>query len=257
LLELTSVAVSYARVQALQDVSLRVPSAGITTLVGGNGAGKSTTLRTISGLVHPSRGRILLDGTPIETLPPHRIVRLGIAHVPEERKIFPDMTVEENLLLAAFTVGSSAEIRSRLAEVTGLLPILAERRKQWGGTLSGGEQQLLAIGRGLMSRPRLLLLDEPFLGLSPVNVQVVARIIRTLADRGITILLVEQNARMALALAQWGFVLERGRVLAEGSGHELARDPRVLQAFLGAAHGAGAPAECPEKREGGEHGKAR
>lgn len=233
MLELQSVSVLYGRVQALQEVSLQVGDAGITALIGGNGAGKSTTLKTISGLVRPAKGSILLHGRPIAGQPPHRIVRMGVAHVPEERKIFADMTVEENLLLAAFTVPAKAEVRARLTRVYELISILSDRRRQLGGTLSGGEQQLLAIGRGLMAQPQVLLLDEPFLGLSPVNVQVVARIIQTLAERKISILLVEQNARMALAMARWGFVLERGRVVASGSGKDLAKDSRVLQAFLG------------------------
>lgn len=233
MLELQAVTVFYARVQALQEVTLQVAPAGITTLIGANGAGKTTALKAISGLVRPSRGAIRFGGTEITGRPAHQIVRLGVAHVPEERKIFADMTVEENLLLAAFTAPSPAEVRMRLTRVYDLLPLLADRRRQLGGTLSGGEQQLLAIGRGLMAEPRVLLLDEPFLGLSPVNVQAVARIIQTLADRGLSILLVEQNARMALALAQFAFVLERGAVVAHGSGKALAQDPRVLQAFLG------------------------
>jgi branched-chain amino acid transport system ATP-binding protein len=205
----------------------------VTALIGANGAGKSTTLKAISGLVRPAQGTILFQGTSLVGLAPHRVVRLGVAHVPEERKIFPDMTVEENLLLAAFTVTQRTEITKRLMGTYDLLPVLSDRKAQLGGTLSGGEQQLLAIGRGLMAKPKVLLLDEPFLGLSPVNVQTVAQIIRTLADRGIAILLVEQNARMALALATWGFVLERGALVASGTGTDLARDPRVLQAFLG------------------------
>ena len=233
MLELQSVAVRYGRVEALRGVSLQVAAGGVTALIGANGAGKTTVLKAISGLVRPTRGTIFYRGQAIAGSPPHAIVRLGIAHVPEERQIFPDMTVEENLLLAAFTVTARAEIRRRLLEVFELFPVLAERRQQAGGTLSGGEQQLLAIGRGLMAQPQVLLLDEPFLGLSPLNVQVVAGVIRALAERGITILLVEQNARMALALAQRGYVLEQGAVVASGPARELIQDPRVLQAFLG------------------------
>ena len=233
MLELQSVAAQYGRVEALREVSLQVAAGGVTALIGANGAGKSTTLKAISGLVRPTRGTILYRGQAIAGSPPHAIVRLGIAHVPEERKIFPDMTVQENLLLAAFTVTARAEIERRLRETLALFPVLAERRRQAGGTLSGGEQQLLAIGRGLMAQPQVLLLDEPFLGLSPLNVQVVAGVIRALAQRGITILLVEQNARMALALAQRGYVLEQGAVVASGPAAELIQDPRVLQAFLG------------------------
>ncbi len=251
MLELQSLTVRYGRVEALQGVSFRVPPNGVTALIGSNGAGKSTTLKAISGLVRPGQGTMHFQGTSLVGLAPHRIVRLGIAHVPEERKIFPDMTVEENLLLAAFTVTQRGEIGRRLRGVYDLLPVLAERKAQLGGTLSGGEQQLLAIGRGLMARPKVLLLDEPFLGLSPVNVQAVARIIRTLADRGIAILLVEQNARMALVLATWGFVLERGTVVASGSGADLARDPRVLQAFLGGIRSGPSKSEPPEGQASG------
>ena len=245
MLELRSVAAQYGRVEALREVSLQVAAGGVTALIGANGAGKSTTLKAISGLVRPTRGTILYRGQAIAGSPPHAIVRLGIAHVPEERKIFPDMTVQENLLLAAFTVTARAEIERRLREAFALFPVLAERRRQAGGTLSGGEQQLLAIARGLMARPQVLLLDEPFLGLSPLNVQVVAGVIRALAERGITILLVEQNARMALALAQRGYVLEQGAVVASGPARELIQDPRVLQAFLGGIRPEAARAPSP------------
>ncbi len=241
MLELRSVAVDYGRVEALRGVSLRVAAGQVTALIGANGAGKTTTLKAISGLVRPARGAILLGQQPIGGTAAHAIVRLGIAHVPEERKIFPDMTAEENLLLAAFTITGKAEIARRLREVFDLFPVLAERRRQAGGTLSGGEQQLLAIARGLMAQPRLLLLDEPFLGLSPLNVQAVAKVIRALVERGLTLLLVEQNARVALALAGTGYVLERGAVVASGSGTDLARDPRVLQAFLGGIRTPAAP----------------
>jgi branched-chain amino acid transport system ATP-binding protein len=233
-LELESVHVYYGPIHALKGVSLTVERGEIVTLLGANGAGKTTTLRAISGLIRPARGRIALEGRNIAGLPPHEIVKLGVGHVPEGRRIFPRLSVEENLALGAFTITDRQEIRRRLEEVLQLFPRLAERRRQQGGTLSGGEQQMLAIGRALMMQPRIMLLDEPSMGLAPVLVESIFQVIRRLNQQGTTILLVEQNARMALEIAHRGYVLETGSIVLEGPAVDLARDPKVQAAYLGA-----------------------
>lgn len=233
-LELESVHVYYGPIHALRGVSLTVERGEIVTLLGANGAGKTTTLRSISGLIRPARGRIALEGQNIAGLPPHEIVKLGVGHVPEGRRIFPRLSVEENLALGAFTITDRQEIRRRLEEVLQLFPRLAERRRQQGGTLSGGEQQMLAIGRALMMQPRIMLLDEPSMGLAPVLVESIFEVIQRLNQQGTTILLVEQNARMALEVAHRGYVLETGSIVLEGPATELAHDPKVQAAYLGA-----------------------
>ncbi len=235
LLEVERIHVHYGLIQALKGISLTVEAGEIVTLLGANGAGKTSTLRAISGLVRPSAGRILLDGTDITHRRPHEIVELGVGHVPEGRRIFPRLSVEENLRLGAFTVRDRAEIARRRDYVFSLFPRLAERRHQAGGTLSGGEQQMLAIGRALMMQPRILLLDEPSMGLAPVLVESIFEVIQRLNRDGTTILLVEQNARMALEVAHRGYVLETGSIVLSGSAHDLVNDPRVQAAYLGAA----------------------
>ena len=232
MLELRNVNTFYGNIQALRDVNIRINEGEIVTLIGANGAGKSTTLKTISGLLRTRTGEIMFDGQDIRTTAPHRIVGMGLAHVPEGRRVFLSMTVEENLEMGAFTrpvLGVSAS----LADVYQRFPRLQERRRQVAGTLSGGEQQMLAMGRALMSRPRLLMLDEPSMGLAPILVEQVFDIIRELHEAGTTILLVEQNARMALSIADRGYVLETGSVVLEGTGAELMQSDAVKKAYLG------------------------
>lgn len=233
LLDISDLHVHYGVIHALHGISLRVQRGQIVTLIGGNGAGKSTTLRAISGLLRPGRGSILLDGVPIQGEAPHRIVGRGIAHAPEGRGIFPNLTVDENLRLGAFTRSDRAAIRNDREHALELFPRLRERLKQPAGTLSGGEQQMLAIGRAMMARPRLLLLDEPSLGLAPQIVQVIFRIIRTISENGTTILLVEQNAHMALSVAHEAYVLQTGEVIKYGPARQLLADPDVQKAYLG------------------------
>ena len=233
LLELENVHVSYGAIHALKGVSLRVAPGQIVTLIGANGAGKSTTLRAITGLVRPRAGAIRLRGQEIGGLKPHRIVQLGVAMAPEGRRIFPNLTVAENLMMGAYHRTDAARIAADLDRVYRLFPRLYERRRQSGGTLSGGEQQMLAVGRALMSNPRILCLDEPSLGLAPALRQEVFRALAQLHQEGCTLLLVEQNARAALKLAQYAYVLETGRVVLEGPAHELAEDPQVRRAHLG------------------------
>ena len=233
LLEIRDVHVHYNKVAALKGIDMDVPHGSIVTIIGANGAGKSTTLRSISGLVPLSKGEIAFSGKRIDGLAPEKVVSLGIAHVPEGRRVFPDLTVEENLRTGAFLRSDGAEIGKDLDEVFQHFPRLKERRKQWARSLSGGEQQMLAIGRALMSRPKLLILDEPSMGLSPVMVQEIARIVRDIADRGVTVVLVEQNAELALKLARFAYVLETGRVALEGPAHELHDNEHVRRAYLG------------------------
>lgn len=232
MLEVLDLRVTYGAIQALEGVSLRVPAGKIVALLGANGSGKTTTLRAITGLAAPVSGRILFDGREIQGLPSHDIVRLGIAVVPEGRRIFANLTVFENLLLGAYFRGEKETARE-LEWLYETFPRLAERRGQAAGTLSGGEQQMLALGRALMSRPRLLLLDEPSLGLAPLLVREVFQILRRLNQQGVTILLVEQNAHAALQIAHYGYVLETGRLVLEGSGEELLIHPRLKDAYLG------------------------
>jgi branched-chain amino acid transport system ATP-binding protein len=234
LLEIKNVQVHYNKVAALKGINMAVPNSGIVTIIGTNGAGKSTTLRAISGLVRISDGEIHFDGQRIDRLPPEKIVALGIAHVPEGRRVFPDLTVEENLRTGAFLRSDKAAIEADLEDVFTRFPRMKERRRQWARSLSGGEQQMLAIGRALMSRPRMLILDEPSMGLSPVMVQEVARVIRDIVEKGVPVVLVEQNAELALKLARFAYVLETGKVALEGPAHELHDNEHVRQAYLGA-----------------------
>lgn len=233
MLELRNVDTYYGNIQALRGVSLRVNDGEIVTLIGANGAGKSTTLMTICGINRPRQGEIIWNGTPIHELPPHEIVTLGISQVPEGRLIFPDLSVRENLDLGAFLRRDSQGIKEDMDYVFSLFPILAERRRQAGGTLSGGEQQMLAIGRALMAEPRLLLLDEPSLGLAPLLVRSIFETVRAINGRGVTVLLVEQNARAALKLATRGYVLEVGKVVMEDRAENLLADASVREAYLG------------------------
>jgi branched-chain amino acid transport system ATP-binding protein len=233
LLEIRGVHVHYHKVAALKGIDMSVPADGIVTIIGANGAGKSTTLRAISGLVPISTGEILFAGERIDKLPPEKIVALGIAHVPEGRRVSPNLTVEENLRTGAFLRSDKAGIETDLGEVFDHFPRLKERRKQWARSLSGGEQQMLAIGRALMSRPKLLVLDEPSMGLAPVMVQEIARIIREIVGRGVAVVLVEQNAELALKLARFAYVLETGTIALKGPAHELHDNAHVRRAYLG------------------------
>jgi branched-chain amino acid transport system ATP-binding protein len=232
-LELRDVHTYYGRIHALRGVSLEVKSSEVVTLIGSNGAGKTTTLKTIIGTLHPQRGQITLDGGRIDGLPTNRVVRLGIAQSPEGRRIFPRMSVLENLELGAFARHDADGIRTDMDRILGLFPRLRERISQKGGTLSGGEQQMLAIARALMARPRLLLLDEPSMGLSPILVDAIFETIRSISRQGMTILLVEQNARMALQVATRGYVMQTGRIVLHDAAGELLRSDLVRKTYLG------------------------
>jgi branched-chain amino acid transport system ATP-binding protein len=232
-LQIENLHVFYGGIHALKGVSLLVPRGTIVALIGANGAGKSTMLRTVSGLVRPREGRILFEGQDITGESPHRIVEMGIAMVPEGRRIFPNLTVMENLLLGAYTRRDHQGLKKDLEWVFSLFPRLRERTWQKGGTLSGGEQQMLAVARALMSRPRLLMMDEPSLGLAPLLVREIFHIVRELLQSGVTILLIEQNAKAALEIAHYAYVLETGRVTLEGEGKKLLEDERVRKAYLG------------------------
>jgi branched-chain amino acid transport system ATP-binding protein len=234
MLDLTGISVHYGRVRALTEVAIEVRRGEMVTLLGANGAGKTTTLKTISGLLRPSAGQVRFNGQRIDGIASHRIVSLGVAHIPEGRQLFPDMTVIEHLELGALRARDDRRtLRERVAWVFGLFPRLQERQRQLAGTLSGGEQQMLAIGRGLMSAPTLLMLDEPSLGLAPLVVDTLADVIRTLHQEGLTILLVEQNVHLALELADRGYVLETGRVILADRAQDLLENPLVKQAYLG------------------------
>lgn len=233
MLEMRGVDAYYGNIQALRDINLHVDDGEIVSLIGANGAGKSTTLMTICGINRPRKGEILWNGKEIQSLQPHEIVRLGISQVPEGRLIFPDLSVEENLDLGAFLRKDTADIKKDKKYVFDLFPILEQRRKQAGGTLSGGEQQMLAISRALMGRPELLLLDEPSLGLAPIIIQQIFEIIKKVNSGGTTVFLVEQNANQALRIANRGYVMENGSIVLEDSGQALLSNPRVRSAYLG------------------------
>ncbi|GAA1983096.1 ABC transporter ATP-binding protein [Kitasatospora viridis] len=232
LLEVEDLRVAYGKIEAVKGISFTVAEGTVTTLIGTNGAGKTTTLRTLSGLLRPTTGRITFDGHALGSVPAHRIVALGLAHSPEGRHIFPRMTIEENLLLGAF-LRKDPGITEDVERAYTLFPILGERRKQAAGTLSGGEQQMLAMGRALMSRPKLLMLDEPSMGLSPLMMQKIMATIVELRSGGTTILLVEQNAQAALSLSDQGYVMQTGRIVLSGTGRELLNDESVRKSYLG------------------------
>ncbi|MBC8440047.1 MAG: ABC transporter ATP-binding protein [Deltaproteobacteria bacterium] len=233
LLEIKDMHVHYGNVAALKGISIEVGEGDFVTLIGSNGAGKSTTLRAISGLDHPSAGVIVFDGKRIEQMSPDKILKLGIAHVPEGRRVFKDLSVKENLLLGAFVRNDEEEIKKDLEAIFLHFPILQGRKNQSARTMSGGEQQMIAIGRALMSRPKLLLLDEPSLGLAPVIVQEISRILVDINKQGVSIVLVEQNAELALELAQHGYVLETGTIALDGEAKSLMDNDHVRKAYLG------------------------
>jgi branched-chain amino acid transport system ATP-binding protein len=233
LLEVDNIETYYGNIKALKGVSLTVDKGEIVTLIGSNGAGKTTTLRTISGMLRPRRGQVRLGGQRIDNVPAEKLVRMGVGHSPEGRRIFSRMTVHENLEIGAFTRNDKAAIAQDLERVLTLFPRLRERLTQRGGTLSGGEQQMLAIGRALMSKPSVLLLDEPSMGLSPILVETIFSIIKELNSTGSTILLVEQNALLALQVAHRGYVIETGQIVLEDTGQNLLKSEEVRKAYLG------------------------
>ena len=236
MLKIQSLSAHYGGIHALQGIDLEVPDRSIVSLIGANGAGKSTTLRSIVGLVRPSGGTVTWDGQPITGLPTKDIVSRGVCLVPEGRRVFPNLTVDENLTLGAYSRSDRPGIAADRRKVFELFPRLGERRHQKAGTLSGGEQQMLAVGRALMTRPKLLMMDEPSLGLAPLVVKMIFEIVRTIHAEGVTVLLVEQNAKAALEIADQGYVLETGRITLRGTGPELLADDRVRRAYLGEAH---------------------
>ena len=233
LLALEGLQVSYGGIRAVKGIDLTVESGEVVCLIGANGAGKTTTLKAITGLVHPAAGRVMYEGEDIVGRKVHQIARRGLAMVPEGRGVFAQLTIVENLAMGAFARDDRAAVRADEERVFSLFPRLKERRAQTAGTLSGGEQQMLAIGRALMSRPRLLLLDEPSMGLAPLMVEKIFEVIRAIASEGVTMLLVEQNARLALEASHRGYVLEGGTVALEGAAADLLHDPRVREAYLG------------------------
>jgi branched-chain amino acid transport system ATP-binding protein len=235
LLKVEKLNTNYGKIEALRGISIEVNEGEIVTLIGANGAGKSTTLKTISGQLHPASGTIDFDGKNIAGMPPHKVAALGVVQVPEGRRVFARMTVKENLEMGAFLRKDKAGVDAALERVFELFPRLKERIAQKGGTLSGGEQQMLAMGRGLMAEPKLMMLDEPSMGLAPVVVETIMSIIETLNKDGITILLVEQNAHLALSIADRGYVLETGEIRLTGTGSELLADESVRKAYLGEA----------------------
>lgn len=233
LLQVEDLRVAYGKIEAVKGISFTVEAGQVVTLIGTNGAGKTTTLRTLSGLLKPLSGRILFEGQPLNNVPAHKIVSMGLAHSPEGRHIFPRLTIAENLLLGAYLRNDKAGIEKDVQRAYDLFPILGERRKQAAGTLSGGEQQMLAMGRALMSQPKLLMLDEPSMGLSPIMMQKIMETIVELRSSGTTILLVEQNAQAALSLADQGHVMEIGKIVLSGTGADLLHDESVRKAYLG------------------------
>ena len=232
-LEINNIDVSYGDVQVIFDLSLKVEKGEVVSIIGGNGAGKSTLLRTISGLMQPSAGQIYFEGKPIHAMQPEKIVECGIVHVPEGRRLFSLMTVKDNLIVGGYNNRASQAVAQTLKNVYDLLPRLGEREKQLAMTLSGGEQQMVAIGRGLMALPHLLMLDEPSLGLAPILIKSIFETVRKIADQGTTVLLVEQDVKHSLSLSDRGYVLEHGRVVMEGWAKELINDPHVKEAYLG------------------------
>jgi branched-chain amino acid transport system ATP-binding protein len=234
MLEIKNLVCRYGKVTALKGISLKVPANKLVVLVGANGAGKSTTLRAISGIVHAASGQIFFNGENLTGLPASRILGKGIAHCPEGRKVFPDMSVLENLEMGCYLRSDSKGISADIERVLGLFPRLAERRKQVAGTLSGGEQQMLAIGRAMMSRPKLIMFDEPSLGLAPNIVEQTFAIIQGIRESGTTVLMVEQNAFAALDMCDYAYLLEAGTMALEGTGEKLINDPHVREAYLGA-----------------------
>lgn len=233
MLEVNNVDASYRELQVLWDVSFKVDEKELVAIVGSNGSGKTTLMRIISGVMHPTKGSIIFLGNRIDKLQPHKIVKMGISLVPEGRQLFPEMTVQENLELGAYEKRAREKLKDSLEWVHQLFPILKERKNQLAGTLSGGEQQMLAIGRALMSRPKLLMLDEPSLGLMPIFVKTTFKAIEKLKEEGVTTLLVEQNVRQSLELADRGYVLETGRIVLSNTGKKLLSDERVKKAYLG------------------------
>ncbi|HQE21823.1 MAG TPA: ABC transporter ATP-binding protein [Thermosynergistes sp.] len=223
----------YGDIQVLRGVSLEINEGEIVSLVGANAAGKSTMVKALSGIIKPWRGQVLFDGVRVDTLEPHEIVELGIVQVPEGRRLFPQMSVLENLLLGAYTPRARRDYEKTLRDIFEMFPILKERQNQLAGSLSGGEQQMCAIGRGLMAKPKLLMLDEPSLGLAPILVAQVLNMVKAIREQGVTVLLVEQNVRQSLALADRGYVLENGRIVIEGPSAALLADDRLRQAYLG------------------------
>lgn len=234
MLEIKQLAVSYGAIKALHGISLSVKAGSIVTLIGSNGAGKSTTLRAVSGLVKPTGGEILFEGKDISGLPAHEVVKLGLSHVPEGRMIFANLTVHENLMMGAYLQRDKSVIAQELELVFKTFPRLKEREQQVAGTLSGGEQQMLAIGRALMSKPKFLMMDEPSLGIAPLLVKAIfEKIVEINRTHGITILLVEQNANLALEVSHFGYVLETGRIILQNESAALRQDPKVRSAYLG------------------------
>ena len=233
MLEVKNVDVFYGDVQVLWDVSFNVQKGEIVALIGANGSGKTTSLNTVSSILKPRKGSVTYEGQPLHTRAPHDLVALGIAHVPEARRLFPEMTVKENLLLGALAPDAKKARPEMLEKVYGIFPRLKEREKQAAGTMSGGEQQMCAIARGLMSKPRLLMLDEPSLGLSPILVTDIFRVIAEVHDAGVTVLLIEQNVFKTLAIADRAYVLENGRIVLTGTGKDLLDDEHVKKAYLG------------------------
>jgi branched-chain amino acid transport system ATP-binding protein len=233
MLTVKNLQVNYGSVQALKDISIEVKQGEIVTLIGSNGAGKSTLLKTISGLIRPKQGSITFEGKDLTSIPPEKIVSIGISHVPEGRKIFSGMTVMENLRIGAYQRKDKKGIEKDLEEVFSLFPILKDRKNQDAGTLSGGEQQMLAISRALLAKPKLIILDEPSLGLAPVIIDKVFEFIEKIRDTGITILLVEQNANLALEVSERAYVLETGEIKLTGESSELLKDEQIMKAYLG------------------------
>ena len=232
MLKLNNIVAGYGSIKALKSISLEVPAGSIVTLIGANGAGKTTTMRTIMGLIHPSEGEILFEGKDLTKLKTHEIVYSGISLVPEGRSILAKMTVLENLEMGAYK-RKDKEVASDLEKVFDRFPILRERKSQLGGTLSGGQQQMLAIGRALMARPKLMLLDEPSMGLAPLVVADIFKVIKEINSNGTTVLLVEQNVRQAIKSADYAYVMETGKIVLEGTGDEVGKNPRVMEAYLG------------------------